>query len=209
MKYLGYCLVLSYFSNHSNFSLFFVCFCLFLFCRLIELDEGIEALEVVIEYKSDTIESKKQQLQTKDDVNNELKNQIQSLPKEEAINLLSKYLDKVIQLRQHEGKLQLDCNDKDVKINEQERIIGELQRGLQQSLMAAERKVMKLQREHEKKIQFLMSQLRDAENAINDEGKERLIYTIILGSMGGVRYVFHHCGSKGSGHWFELRGHHM
>lgn len=148
--------------------------CLLYFCcRLIELDEGIEALEAVIEYKSDSIENKQQQLQTNDDLNIELKTEIKSLPREEATNLLSKYLDKVIQLRQTEAKLQLDCNDKDVKINEQERIIGELQRGLQQALMAAERKVINLQKEHEQKIQFLMSQVRDAESAVYDEGKER------------------------------------
>ncbi|XP_031568166.1 kinesin-like protein KIF27 isoform X8 [Actinia tenebrosa] len=140
--------------------------------RLIELDEGIEALDAVIEYKNDSIKNKQQQLQSNDDLNIELITEIKSLPREEATNLLSKYLDKVIQLRQTEAKLHLDCNEKDVKIDEQERIIGELQRGLQQALMAAERKVTNLQQKHEQKIQFLMSQVRDAENAVRHEGKE-------------------------------------
>ena len=86
---------------------------------------------------------------------------------------MEKYLDKVIQLRQNERKLQIESNDKDVQINELERIVSELQRGLQQSVMVAERKVTKLQQEHEQKVQFLMSQMSEAENAGNNEGKER------------------------------------
>jgi len=74
------------------------------FLRLIELDEGIEALEVAIDYKNESIESKERQLNTDDE--KALTNEIRSLAKDEAINLLERYLEKVVQLRHSERKVE-------------------------------------------------------------------------------------------------------
>ena len=51
-----------------------------------------------------------------------------------------------------------------VRINEQERIIGELGRGLQQAEMKGDRRLVEYQKKYEQRIQFLMNKLRDAES---------------------------------------------
>ena len=51
----------------------------------------------------------------------------------------------------------------DVRVKEQERIIGELGRGMHQSEIKAERKLMEQQRDYEQKIQFLLHQANETD----------------------------------------------
>lgn len=69
----------------------------------------------------------------------------------------------VVQLREAERQLQLQCSDMDVRVKEQERIIGELGRGLQQSEIKAERKLMEQQRDYEQKIHFLLHKANESD----------------------------------------------
>ena len=61
-----------------------------------------------------------------------------------------------------------------VRISEQERIIGELGRGLQQAEMKGDRRLVEYQKKYEQRIQFLMTKLRDAES--NEAPDERITY---------------------------------
>lgn len=61
-----------------------------------------------------------------------------------------------------------------VRINEQERIIGELGRGLRQAEMKGDRRLVEYQKKYEQRIQFLMNKLRDAES--NEAQDERITY---------------------------------
>ena len=61
-----------------------------------------------------------------------------------------------------------------VRIHEQERIIGELGRGLQQAEMKGDRRLVEHQKKYEQRIQFLMNKLRDAES--NEAQDDRITY---------------------------------
>jgi len=145
--------------------------------RLIELDEGIDALEAAIEFKNDGIANKQKELdsgQLLTDKDREgLVNKLSNLSPGEATSLLSKYFEKVVELRGNEKKLELRCSDQEVRINEQERIIGELGRGLQQAEMKGDRRLVEYQKKYEQRIQFLMNKLRDAES--NEAPDQRII----------------------------------
>lgn len=86
--------------------------------RLIELDEGIDALEAAIEFKNDGIANKQEELdsgQLLTDKDREgLVNKLSNLSPVEATSLLSKYFEKVVELRGNEKKLELRCSDLEV-----------------------------------------------------------------------------------------------
>ena len=86
--------------------------------RLIELDEGIEALEAAIEFNSDGIADKQKELDSgpmlTDKDREGLMNKLSSLAPGEAASLLSKYFEKVVELRGNEKKLKLKCSDQEV-----------------------------------------------------------------------------------------------
>lgn len=87
--------------------------------RLIELDEGIDALEAAIEFKNDGIAKKQNELdngQLLTDKDREgLVNKLSDLSPGQATSLLSKYFEKVVELRGNERKLELTCSDLEVR----------------------------------------------------------------------------------------------
>ncbi|XP_046566645.1 kinesin-like protein KIF27 [Haliotis rubra] len=98
--------------------------------RLIELDEAIEALDAAIEYKNESIHNKQaeiRQSQIMAQSEDNLMNRLKSLTTVETKSLLSKYFEKVVSLREEERKLVLQCDELEVKIGEQGRIIRELE----------------------------------------------------------------------------------
>ncbi|XP_046330087.2 kinesin-like protein KIF27 isoform X1 [Haliotis rufescens] len=130
--------------------------------RLIELDEAIEALDAAIEYKNESIHNRQaeirhSQIQAQSEDN--LMNRLKSLTTVETKSLLSKYFEKVVSLREEERKLVLQCDELEVKIDEQERIIRELESTLQRSNMDSDRRLVQQQREYEQKMQLLMHQV--------------------------------------------------
>ncbi|XP_041366340.1 kinesin-like protein KIF27 [Gigantopelta aegis] len=130
--------------------------------RLIELDEAIEALDAAIEFKNDNIESKQMDLRQSQllaQSEDNLMNRLNSLSLTETKTLLSKYFDKVINLREGERRVNLQCSEMEVKVDEQERVIRELDAALQRSVMETDRKLMFQQKEYEQKMQILMHQL--------------------------------------------------
>lgn len=130
--------------------------------RLLELDEGIEALDAAIDYRTETIKTRQLEvrhsqalMQSEDN----FLNRMSSLSAEDLRALLSKYFDKVVNLREQERKLNLQSSEMEVKIEEQERIIRDLEGTLQRSRMEIDRKLMTQQKDCEQKIQLLMHQL--------------------------------------------------
>ena len=82
------------------------------------MDEGIDALEAAIEYKNDGIANRQKELdsgQLLTDKDREgLVNKLSNLSQGEATSLLSKYFEKVVELRGNEKKLELRCSDLEV-----------------------------------------------------------------------------------------------
>ncbi|XP_045174185.2 kinesin-like protein KIF27 isoform X3 [Mercenaria mercenaria] len=130
--------------------------------RLIELDEGIEALDAAIEYRSETIRSKQLEVrhsQALAQSEDNFVNRMNSLSAQDLKTLLAKYFEKVVNLREQERKFSLHSSEMEVKIDEQERLIRELEGTLQRSAVEIDRRLMAQQKEYEQKIQLLMHQL--------------------------------------------------
>ena len=99
-----------------NFNRYYNVFCR----RLIELDEGVDALEAAIEFKNEGIANKQKELDRSqlltDKDRQGLVNKLSNLAPGEAVALLSKYFEKVVELRGNEKKLQLKCSDLEVLV---------------------------------------------------------------------------------------------
>ncbi|WAR03106.1 KIF27-like protein [Mya arenaria] len=142
--------------------------------RVLELDEGIEALDAAIEYRSDNIRSR--QLEVRHSMalaqsEDNFVNRLNSLSADDLKSLLSKYFEKVINLREQERKTSLQSSEMEVKLDEQTRIIRDLEGALQRSAMEVDRRITSQQREYEQKIQLLMHQLMENGN----QGNNRVI----------------------------------
>ncbi|KAL3842329.1 hypothetical protein ACJMK2_020357 [Sinanodonta woodiana] len=152
--------------------------------RLIELDEAIDALDAAIEYKTDIIRSRQLEVRhshTLSQSEDNLLNRLNALTSQETKSLLAKYFEKVVSLRENERKTSLKFSTMEVKIDEQERLIQELEASLQRSVVEMDRRLTTQQKEYEQKIQLLMHQLMEnnsrmsgGDNLINDGRIEKL-----------------------------------
>ncbi|KAK7099081.1 hypothetical protein V1264_003272 [Littorina saxatilis] len=134
--------------------------------RLIELEEGMDALDAAIQYKNDAINSRQMELrqsQILSQSEDNLLNRLSSLTPSETRSMLSRYFEKVISLREGERKLKLQNSETEVKVEEMERVVRELENALQRSGLELDRRLTQQQQEYEKKIQLLMHQLMMAE----------------------------------------------
>ncbi|XP_021353306.1 kinesin-like protein KIF27 [Mizuhopecten yessoensis] len=130
--------------------------------RMIELDEAIDALDAAIDYKNENINSKQLEIrhsQMLSQSEDNMINRLNSLSTAETRTLLSRYFDKVIKLREMERKMNLHSSEQEVKIDEQERLIREMESSLQRTQVDIDRRLTKQQKEYEQKIQLLMRQI--------------------------------------------------
>ena len=88
---------------------------------------------------------------------------LNSLGREDAIFLLSKYFEKVVSHRENERKQKVMSEDLALRVDEQDRVIRELERGFQQTDLRAERRLTDQAKEYEQRVQFLMKQVNDME----------------------------------------------
>ncbi|CAL1543407.1 unnamed protein product [Lymnaea stagnalis] len=144
--------------------------------RLIEMDEAIEALDAAIQYKDENIHIRQMEVRQSSQAlaqsEENLIQRLNSLTTVEIRALLSRYFDKVVCLRDGERKLHLKCSEMEVKTDEQERLIRELEGALQRSALELDRKLTQQQREYEQKIQLLMHQLAEMGSETNGPATE-------------------------------------
>ena len=95
---------------------------------------------------------------------NDLVEKLKSLGREDAIFLLSKYFEKVVSHRENERRQKVARDDLALRVDEQDRVIRELERGFQQADLRAERKLTDQAKGYEQRIQFLMKQMNDMEH---------------------------------------------
>ncbi|XP_071957109.1 kinesin-like protein KIF27 [Antedon mediterranea] len=129
--------------------------------RLIELNEGIDALDAAIDYKNETISNKQKDLRTNtlSQSETELMDRLSSLSTPETKALLARYFGKVVDLREIEKQKQLEVNELEMKIDEQERLVRELDGALQRTEIEMDRKLTEQQKQHQERVQFLMKQI--------------------------------------------------
>ncbi|XP_043939621.1 kinesin-like protein KIF27 [Protopterus annectens] len=131
---------------------------------LFQLEEGIEALDIAIEYKNEAIQHLQQSVrmstQTLKQNEASFMEKIGSLSPSEIRSLLFRYFSKVVGLREKEHKVQLECEEMKMKINEQSNVMRELESALERLTLEADRRLTLQQKEHEKDVQLMLQQFR-------------------------------------------------
>ncbi|XP_072137683.1 kinesin-like protein KIF27 [Mobula birostris] len=132
---------------------------------LLQLEEGIEALDAAIEYKNETIHSRQHSLKASDSslAQNEenVMFRLGALSAAETRVLLCRYFNKVISLREVERKLQVQCAEMSEKVTEHENMVHELESALERLSMEIDRRLTMQQKEHEQKMQLLLQYFKE------------------------------------------------
>uniref|UniRef100_A0A087YLQ9 Kinesin family member 27 n=1 Tax=Poecilia formosa TaxID=48698 RepID=A0A087YLQ9_POEFO len=138
---------------------------------LIQLEEAVEALDAALEFKNNSIQERQKHLfignspllESKDtepaqhcDVTRKLKKL--SLP--EAIELLIKYFNKVVCLREAERRLHLQCEELELHAGEQEAALREMEAAMQRFALDADRRLTLQHREHQSNVRLLLQKLK-------------------------------------------------
>ncbi|XP_072045024.1 kinesin-like protein KIF27 isoform X2 [Amphiura filiformis] len=134
--------------------------------RLIELDEGIDALEAAIEFKNDAIVHRQKELRSTELTQSEvmLAGRFNSLSTDDARTLLTRYFEKVIDLREGDKRKDLEISELQMKIDEQSRFAREVEGALENARMELDRRLTIQEKEHEQRVQLLVRQMKDGSN---------------------------------------------
>ncbi|XP_072372770.1 kinesin-like protein KIF27 isoform X1 [Scyliorhinus torazame] len=141
-----------------------------------QLEEGIEALDAAIEYKNETIHCRQHSLRGSDgslaqsDANVMFK--LGALSAAETKVLLCRYFNKVINLRETERNLQVQCAEMSVKVTEQESVVHELESAVERLSMEIDRRLTMQQKEHEQKMQLVLQYFKDGNSEGFSDGME-------------------------------------
>ncbi|KAI0219309.1 hypothetical protein LSAT2_029120 [Lamellibrachia satsuma] len=133
--------------------------------RLIEIEEAIDGLEAAIDYRNETIMHRQQELRKSVAISENEDNfmlKLNTLTLTETRILLSRFFEKVVNLRESVQSKDMQFTELEVKIDEQERLICELEASLQRATIETDRRLTQQQREHEKMMQLLMKQLSES-----------------------------------------------
>ncbi|XP_054895163.1 kinesin-like protein KIF27 isoform X2 [Poeciliopsis prolifica] len=151
---------------------------------LLQLEEAVEALDAALEFKNNSIQERQNHLldgnspllESKDtepaqhcDITRKLKKL--SLP--EAIELLIKYFNKVVCLREAERRLHLQCEELELHAGEQEAALREMEAAMQRFALDADRRLTLQHRDHQNNVRLLLQELKEgmsgeAQQAIQD-----------------------------------------
>ncbi|NWZ31133.1 KIF27 protein, partial [Asarcornis scutulata] len=130
-----------------------------------QLEEGIEALEAAIDYKNESIQSRQYLLRSSSQILSQSEDNVigklVSLSADELRAILFKYFNKIVGLRESERKLQLQTEEKEMKVIDQENIIRELECALEHIKLQCDRQLTLQHREHEKKLQLILHHFKE------------------------------------------------
>lgn len=132
--------------------------------RLEELMEAVEALDMAIEYKNEVIEGKERNLGEKMGSENgvgKLLENLSEMSKDDITGLLQKYFERVIELKESERRTVELKEEIEMELYEKEKSIQELQHCLNQTEARAERRLIEMEKEHEKQVQFLVEKMNE------------------------------------------------
>nr|XP_039254763.1 kinesin-like protein KIF27 isoform X2 [Styela clava] len=142
--------------------------------ELIELDEAVEALTAAIEWQDDTImrtstskDLRESRLKLARERNSGLQKYIKSLSGTEAGMLLTKCFERVIDLREYEQTLESKLTDMEARLNNKDRAVLEAETALNRYVVESDRRLMEMEKQHEKRTQQLIKQLSDPDKPSN------------------------------------------
>ncbi|XP_060055483.1 kinesin-like protein KIF27 isoform X2 [Erinaceus europaeus] len=132
---------------------------------LFQIEEGIEALEAAIEYKNESIQSRQNSLrasfQNLSHSEADILEKLIRLSPVEIRAILLRYFNKVVNLRDAERKLQLQNEEIEMKVEEKDNIIRELESALEHLKSQCDQRLTLQQKEHEQKLQLLLHHFKE------------------------------------------------
>ncbi|XP_071657990.1 kinesin-like protein KIF27 isoform X2 [Patagioenas fasciata] len=135
---------------------------------LFQLEEGIEALEAAIDYKNESIQNRQHLLRSSSQILSQSENNVigklVSLSAPELRAILFKYFNKIVSLRESERKLQLQIEEKEMKVIDQDNIIRELESALEHVKLQCDRQLTLQHKEHEKKLQLILHHFKEQDS---------------------------------------------
>ncbi|KAM9586578.1 kinesin-like protein KIF27 isoform 2-T3 [Morphnus guianensis] len=135
---------------------------------LFQLEEGIEALEAAIDYKNESIQNRQHLLRTSSQVLSQSENNVigklVSLSAAELRAIIFKYFNKIVGLRESERKLQLQIEEREMKVIDQDNIIRELESALEHVKLQCDRQLTLQHKEHEKKLQLILHHFKEQDS---------------------------------------------
>ncbi|XP_027526595.1 kinesin-like protein KIF27 isoform X4 [Neopelma chrysocephalum] len=135
---------------------------------LFQLEEGIEALEVAIDYKNESIYNRQHLLrsssQSLSQSENNVIGKLVSLSAAELRAIIINYFNKIVGLRESERKLKLQIEEQEMKAMDRENIIRELESALGHIKLQCDRQLTLQRKEHQKKIQLILHHFKEQES---------------------------------------------
>ncbi|XP_023124279.2 kinesin-like protein KIF27 [Amphiprion ocellaris] len=139
---------------------------------LLQLEEAIEALDAALEFKNHSIQDKQQQLLVSEFSLNQSQStepaqlcdvfrKLKGLSLPEASELLVKYFNKVVCLRETEHHLRLRCQELELQAGEQEVVLREMEAAMQHLVLNADRRLTQQHQDHQNDIQLLLQKLKE------------------------------------------------
>ncbi|XP_067928518.1 kinesin-like protein KIF27 [Watersipora subatra] len=135
--------------------------------RLLELSEAIEALDAAIEFKSEIIAGKEAEIrrsQVLSQHEDNLTNRLKSLSIVEAQKLLSRYFTKVITLKENSREVDLHCQDLQLQLEDQSKLVLELEASLESQVREVDNRLTEQQQQYELEINSLLQKISEKEN---------------------------------------------
>nr|XP_020458229.1 kinesin-like protein KIF27 isoform X2 [Monopterus albus] len=146
---------------------------------LLQLEEAIEALDAALEFKNLSIQDKQKRLLTTDSPpshsqSTNVFSKLKELSPPEASELLIKYFNKVVCLREVERHLRLRCNELELHAGEQEVVLREMEVAMQRLALDADRRLTQQHRDHQNNIQLLLQKIQGGSGEVQQAIQDRL-----------------------------------
>ncbi|XP_029018412.1 kinesin-like protein KIF27 isoform X2 [Betta splendens] len=151
---------------------------------LLQLDEAIEALDAALEFKNQCIQEKQRNLLITDSSPRpsqstepadlcDIVSKLKKLSLRETSELLLKYFNKVVCLREVERHLRLRCEELELHVGELEVVLKEMEASMQRLAVDVDRRLTQQHRDHQNHIQLLLQKLQggtgEVQQAIQDK----------------------------------------
>ncbi|XP_028306611.1 kinesin-like protein KIF27 [Gouania willdenowi] len=148
---------------------------------LVQLEEAIEALDAAVDLKNQSIRARSRkcgippsslsQLRQTDPAHLcDVIRKLAGLSQAEAFEMLVKYFNKVVCLREQESNLELCCEELQLQVKELDDKLKEMEASMQRLALEADRSLTQQKRHHHGNIQILLQKLRaENQNTTNDK----------------------------------------
>ncbi|KAK5871100.1 hypothetical protein PBY51_004000 [Eleginops maclovinus] len=139
---------------------------------LLQLEEAIEALDAALEFNNHSIQDKQKKLLITDSSSHQphspdpaqlcdVVRKLKELSPPEASELLIKYFNKVVRLREAERDLSLKCEELKLHAGEREVVLREMEVAMQRIALDADRRLTQQHQDHQTNIQLLLQKLKE------------------------------------------------